>query len=87
MRNLTPVDDVYKAVPTSFFQAPDRHNKLWEMCFEFPFNLIGKLTMAFLLGQLMRDTNPGTGWGPEQGFWHCFANRFNHSFSSICGTR
>ena len=51
MRNLTPVGDVYKAVPTSFFQAPNRHNKLREMRFEFPFNLIGKLTMAFLLGQ------------------------------------
>ena len=65
MRNLTPVGDVYKAVPTSFFQAPNRHNKLWEMRFEFPFNLIGKLTMAFLLGQLMRDTNPGTQVGAQ----------------------
>ena len=31
-----------------------------EMRFEFPFNLIGKLIMAFLLGQLWSDTNPGT---------------------------
>ena len=51
MRNLTPVSDVYKAVPTSFFWAPNRHNELLELRFEFPFNLIGKLTMAFLLGQ------------------------------------
>ena len=65
MRNLTPVGDVYKAVPTSFFQAPNRHNKLQEMRFEFPFNLIGKLTMAFLLGQLMRDTNPCTQVGAQ----------------------
>ena len=65
MRNLTPVGDIYKAVPTSFFQAPSRHNKLWEMRFEFPFNLIGKLTMAFLLGQLMRDTNPCTQVGAQ----------------------
>ena len=28
MRNVTPVSDVYKAVPTSFFWAPNRHNKL-----------------------------------------------------------
>ena len=67
MHNLTPVSDVYKAVPTSFFWAPNRCNELLELRFEFPFNLIGKLTMAFLLGQLRRDTNPGTnpGWGPE----------------------
>ena len=51
MHNLTPVSDVYKVVPTSFFWAPNRHNELLEMCFEFPFNLIGKSTMAFLLGQ------------------------------------
>ena len=51
MRNLTPVSDVYKAVPTSFFWAPNRRNESLELRFEFPFNLIGKLTMAFLLGQ------------------------------------
>ena len=60
MRNLILVSDVYKAVPTSFFWAPNRRNYLLELRFEFPFNLIGKLTMAFLLGQLWHDTNPGT---------------------------
>ena len=51
MHNLTPVSDIYEAVPTSFFWAPNRHNELLEMRFEFLFILIGKLTMAFLLGQ------------------------------------
>ena len=23
--------------------------------------------------------------GPEQGFWHCFADRLNRKFNSICG--
>jgi len=58
--NVTPVSDVYKVVPTSFFWAPNRHNELLETRFEFLFNLIGKLTMAFLLGQLWHDTNRGT---------------------------
>ena len=51
MCNLTPVSDIYEAVPTSFFWAPNRHNKLLEIRFEFPFNLIGKSTMIFLLEQ------------------------------------
>ena len=88
MRNLTPVSDVYKAVPTSFFWAPNRHNELLELRFEFPFNLIGKLTMAFLLGQLWRDTNPGTLVGVQNkdfGTVLTPANRFKHRFSSICG--
>ena len=39
---------IYEAAPISLFWAPNVHNKLpAEMRFEFPFNQIGKLTMAF----------------------------------------
>ena len=52
-----------------------------KICLEFPFNLIGKLTMAFLTGQswhilkfLVNRWGPRT---PEQGFLHCFTDRLN----------
>ena len=59
------------------------------MNFEFPFNLIGKLTMAFLTGQpwcVLKSWN--TGGGREQGFRHFFADGLNQKFmiSSICDT-
>ena len=34
------------------FLATNEFNELPQMCFKFPFNLIGKSTMAFLTGQL-----------------------------------
>ena len=46
------------------------------MCFEFPFNLTGKLTMLLLTGQSWHVLKTWyTGGGPEQGFWCCFADR------------
>ena len=51
------------------------------MHFEFPFNLIGKLTMALLTGQSWQVPKSWyTGGGPGQGFWHCFADRLNQKF-------
>ena len=46
-RNLTLVSNVCKAAPKSLFWAPNGLNELLDMRFEFPFNLIGKSTMAF----------------------------------------
>ena len=52
--NLTLVSNVCEAVPISLFWAPNRPNQILhkllhcKMRFEFPINLIGKLTMAFL---------------------------------------
>ena len=49
--------------------GPDGLNELPEMRFEFPFNLIGKLTMAFLTCQSRRVLKFWyTGGYPEQGF-------------------
>ena len=57
------------------------------MHLEFPFNLIGKLTMALLTGQSWQVLKSWyTGGGPEQGFWHCFADRLNQKFISVCDT-
>ena len=50
-RNLTSFCNVCEAVPKSLFWAPNGFNELPEVRFEFPFILIGKLTMAFLTGQ------------------------------------
>ena len=46
-RNLTPASNVCEVAPISLFWASNRLNKLPEMRCEFPFNLIGKLTMGF----------------------------------------
>ena len=51
MRNSTPVSNIGEAAPISLFCAPIGPNELPEIRFEFPFNLIGRWTMAFLTGQ------------------------------------
>ena len=51
-------------------------DELPEMRLEFPFNLIGKLTLAFLAAQswcLLKSRY--TGGGPEQGFRRCFTKK------------
>ena len=45
------VSNVCEAALKSLFWVPSGLDELPEMCFEFPFNLIGKLTTAFLTGQ------------------------------------
>ena len=63
-RNLRPASDVRE---TSLFWAPNGLNQSWEMRFEFPFNLIGNSTMAFLTGQSWRVLKSWyTGGGREQ---------------------
>ena len=53
----------------SLFWASNGLNELAE----FPFNLIGKLTMAFFTGHLWRVLKSCyTGWVPEQGFGAVF---------------
>ena len=53
------------------------------MCFEFPFNLIGKSTTAFLTGQSWHVLKSlYSGGDPDQGFWHCFADGLNQSLDS-----
>ena len=48
---LTPISNVCEAAHVSLFWAPNRLNELPEMRFEICFNLIGELTVAFLMGQ------------------------------------
>ena len=43
--------NVCKAAPLTLFWALNGLNELPEMHSEFTFNLIGKLTIAFLMGQ------------------------------------
>ena len=64
--------------------VPNKLNKLPKMCFKFPFNLIGKSTMEFLIDQLWCILKSWyTGGGPEHGFQCCFAD-LTRGFSSIC---
>ena len=62
--NLRSASDVSE---TSLFWAPNWLNQSWELRFEFPFNLIGDSTMAFLTGQSWRVLKSWyTGGDPEQ---------------------
>ena len=54
--NLTAVSDVCEAAPISLFGAANGLNRLPEVRFEFPFNLIGKSRIAFLTGQSWRSS-------------------------------
>ena len=78
--NLTLVCNICEVVPRALVCAPYGLDKLPEVCFEFPFNMIGKSTMAFLTGQSWCKLKSWyTGGDPEQGFWHYFADRLNQS--------
>jgi len=81
--NLTPVSNICEAVPRSLFWAPCGLNKLLEVRFKLPFNLIGKMTMPFLAGLswCMLKSWYKVG-GPEQGFQSCFTDRHNQSLVS-----
>ena len=58
--------------------------RLPEMRFKFPFNLIGKSTMAFLTGQSWHVIKSWyTGGNLEQGFRRCFADGLNQSQPSV----
>ena len=82
-RNLTLVSNVCKVVLKSLFWALNGLKELPEMSFKFPFNLIGKSTMAFLTGQSWHVLKSWyTGGGVEQGFQHCFADGLNWSLIS-----
>ena len=64
--NLTPVSNVCEAVLRSLVGAPNWLNKLPEVRFKFPFNLIGKSTMAFFNRPIMtRAQILVHSWGPR----------------------
>ena len=63
--------------------GPSRLNELLEVRFEFPFNPVGKSTIALLMGQSWRILKSWyTGVGPEQGFQRGFADGLNQSLVS-----
>ena len=88
-RIQTPVSNVCNAAPISLFWTSNRLNELPEMLFRFPFNLIGKSTMAFLTVQSWRVLKSwSTGGGPEQGFRRWFADVTNRGLvSSVQATK
>ena len=72
-QNLTPISNIREVAPRSLFWDPNGLNKFLEVCFEFPFSLIGKSIMAFSTGQswcILKSWY--TGGYPEQGFQRCF---------------
>ena len=76
--NLTSVSIVCKAALKSLFCAPNGLNELPEVCFEFPFILIGKWTKTFLTGQSWHGIKSRYTVGdPEQGFRRRFADGLN----------
>ena len=79
-RYLIPVSKVCEAAPISLFWLPSGLNELPEMRVEFPFNLVGKFTIAFYkLANHGAYLNSGTyRWGPrttpERESRRCFAD-------------
>ena len=72
-QNPTPISNIREAAPRSLFWDPNGLNKFLEVCFEFPFILIGKSTMTFSTGQSWCVLKSWyTGGDPEQGFQCCF---------------
>ena len=80
-RYLIPVSNVCEAAPIPLSRAPSGFNKLPEVRFEFPFNLICISTMPFLTGQSWNvlKSSGNTGEAPEQRFRICFADGFKQS--------
>ena len=77
--NPALVSNICKAVLICLFWAPNWLNYQLHICFNFSFNLIGKLTMT------CKSWHPWyTFGGPEQGYWCCFAGGINQKFSSVC---
>ena len=72
-------------LPISLFCSSNNPPSLLpEMHFEFPFKVINKPTMTFLMGQSWwRILKPGD--GQEQVVFHCFADGPKQKFSSVCG--
>ena len=73
--NLTSVSNtnIHVLGPNGLSELPEVH-------FEFPFILIGKMTMDFLRGQSWRVPKSWyTGGDPEQGFQCCFTDKLNQS--------
>ena len=66
-QNLTPISNIREAAPRSLFWDPYGLNKFLEVCFAFPFSLIGKSTMAFSTGQswCVQSQILVHRWGPE----------------------
>ena len=83
-RHLTPFSKVCKAAPISLFWA-NRLNELPKVRFKFPFNLIGKLIMAFLTGQSWCVLKSWYTRCPKQEFRRCFADGLHQKFRSVCG--
>ena len=82
-RNLTSVTYLPTYLPTYLFWAPKGLNELLEVRFEFPFILIGKLTMVFFNKPIMARTQILVHrWGPEQGFRGCFVDGLKQSLVS-----
>ena len=72
--NFTLVINVCEATPISLFWAPKGPNKLPEVRFEFPFMLMGLLTMTYLKGLSCRIVKSWyTDGSLEQRFRRCFA--------------
>ena len=66
-QNLNPISNIREAAPRSSFWDPNGLNKFLEVCFAFPFSLIGKSTMAFSTGQswCVQCQILVHRWGPE----------------------
>ena len=74
--SLTSVSNVCEANHRSLFCSPKRLNKVLKGCFEIPFILIDKSTMAFLTGQACCILKAWyTAVGQEQGFWYSVFRR------------
>ena len=84
--NLTPLSNICEAVPMYLFWTLNGLNEILEMPFEFPFNLIGKSTMALLTGKSWYNTQILLlRWQPRTRISALFCRRtYTVKFNSIC---
>ena len=86
-RYLIPVSKVCEAAPISLFWLPSGLNELPEMRVEFPFNLVGKFTIAFFKqANHSAYLNSGTPrWGPRTRISALFCRRtLPERFRFVC---
>ena len=86
-RSLTSVSNVCEPLPISLFWAPNGFNELPGVRFEFPFNLIDKLTVVFFNRPIIAHTQilSGTQVGPRTRISALFRRRTLPEFSFVCG--
>ena len=78
---FTPASNVSEAASRFLFWAVNGLNKVLEMHFDFPFNLIGKLTIVLQQANRGVYSNLCKHLGPRTRFLHWLADKLDQRFT------